>query len=507
MKELTIEQKALVYDEALEIAKHYHSGMGDDVKCVLEEVFSELRESEDESEDDKIRRALLNTVKYYHFKESPYMLGISQEQVIAWLEKQREQKPTDKVKPKFKVGDKIIEKDFDECGCGTIIDIKDGKYIFDDGGFIFIEEQGLWKLVKQKSADKAEPKFKVGDWIVYNRNNSSIEILYICDIRDGRYYFNDNIHISWSVKECDEKCHLWTIADAKGGDVLVNQNGEMPFIFKECKDNHIYCYCGYTNRKDIFFNKFVDSKGEELHWLNLYHEQAYPTTKEQRDLLFQKMKESGYEWNAEKKEVKKIHVIDEGKAEMDYCFTKMMNGEKVSPIWSEGDDVFFKAIVRDIENIKYISESAKTDRIKWLKSLKDRVQPKQEWKQENTSDLTDFENAMMHIGDSFFGQHAGLDPNNTNAIKEQANLLLELIPSKEWSEKDNRLLNDAISLADECDDFELRDWLKSLKSQNRWKPSDEQMSLLEELVEDNNQRYFYTILRSLYEQLKKLREE
>ena len=67
-----------------------------------------------------------------------------------------DQKPTDKVEPKFKVGDKITEKDFDECGCGTIIDIKDGKYIFDNGGFVCIEEQGLWQLVEQKPVDKDE---------------------------------------------------------------------------------------------------------------------------------------------------------------------------------------------------------------------------------------------------------------------------------------------------------------------------------------------------------------
>ena len=51
----------------------------------------------------------------------------------------------DMVEPKFKIGDKIIEKNFDECGCGTVIDIKDGKYYFDDGNFIWIKEQGLWK--------------------------------------------------------------------------------------------------------------------------------------------------------------------------------------------------------------------------------------------------------------------------------------------------------------------------------------------------------------------------
>ena len=51
---------------------------------ILEEIFPELKESEDE----KIRKALINTVKYYHPNESPYMHGISNESVIAWLEKQ-----------------------------------------------------------------------------------------------------------------------------------------------------------------------------------------------------------------------------------------------------------------------------------------------------------------------------------------------------------------------------------------------------------------------------------
>ena len=33
---------------------------------------------------------------------------------------------------------------------------------------------------------------------------------------------------------------------------------------------------------------------------------SHPATKEQRDLLFQKMEEEGYQWDAEKKELKKI---------------------------------------------------------------------------------------------------------------------------------------------------------------------------------------------------------
>lgn len=86
---MTPEEKARAYDEALAKAKEQYnypcmrSCMG-----ILEEIFPELKESEDE----KIRKALINTVKYYHPNESPYMHGISNESVIAWLEKQGEQK-------------------------------------------------------------------------------------------------------------------------------------------------------------------------------------------------------------------------------------------------------------------------------------------------------------------------------------------------------------------------------------------------------------------------------
>lgn len=139
---------------------------------ILEALVPELAESEDE----RIRRWLCD---YFSSIDKAWIhKDITCIDILRWLEKQKEQKVSvddfkakdwyvskvdgkihniyysvDKVKPKFKVGDKIIEKNFDECGRGTIIDIKDGKYIFDDGGFICIEEQGLWKLVEQKPAE------------------------------------------------------------------------------------------------------------------------------------------------------------------------------------------------------------------------------------------------------------------------------------------------------------------------------------------------------------------
>ena len=169
---MTQEEKAKAYDEALTKAKIHINckGIGDTVNlCTY--LFPELTESEDERIKsiiiDCLNRAV--DVKYISLEDRG--------KCLAYLEKQGEQKVSvddfkakdwyvskvdgkihniyysvDKVKPKFKVGDKIIEKDFDKCGRGTIIDIKDGKYIFDDGGFICIEEQGLWKLVEQKPA-------------------------------------------------------------------------------------------------------------------------------------------------------------------------------------------------------------------------------------------------------------------------------------------------------------------------------------------------------------------
>ena len=178
--------------------------------------------------------------------------------------------------------------------------------------------------------------------------------------------------------------------------------------------------------------------------------------------------------------------------------------EKQKPVeWSKEDETAFQDALwcckqaasiakdeNDMGNAWYAE--------RWLKSLKERVQPqsKYEWKQENTDALTDFENLMMHIGISFFGQHAGLDPNDTNAIKEQANILLGLVPKQEWSKKDKEHLDDVIytvlvSCPEGCERDELVEWLKSIKErcipqQNQeWSKEDEEcyVSIMEHLKE------------------------
>ena len=88
MKELTIEEKAQRYDEALKRAKNtieVNQTIPDIVECV-ESLFPELKESEEE----RIRQLLIRFVKY----DMPdnYSDDFSKEDCLDWLEKQGEQK-------------------------------------------------------------------------------------------------------------------------------------------------------------------------------------------------------------------------------------------------------------------------------------------------------------------------------------------------------------------------------------------------------------------------------
>lgn len=148
----------------------------------------------------------------------------------------------------------------------------------------------------RKSGDKVEPKFKVGDWVLSDCNN----VAYIESISETKYNLQciDGSHEKMPVEYVDRCWHLWTIQDAKDGDVL--QLGGVTAIFKEyitCR--YCKCYCS------VYDGEFeIPSQNDDDDIYGCYY--ATPATKEQRDLLFQKMKEADYEFDFEKKELKKI---------------------------------------------------------------------------------------------------------------------------------------------------------------------------------------------------------
>lgn len=89
MKKLSIEEKAKAYDKALERAKECHIdglSLHQPVKDIIEYIFPELKESEDE----KIRKTL---IEYFNAYPKDYYGELKKSHILAWLEKQGGQKP------------------------------------------------------------------------------------------------------------------------------------------------------------------------------------------------------------------------------------------------------------------------------------------------------------------------------------------------------------------------------------------------------------------------------
>jgi len=344
MKELTIGEKAKAYDEALERAKIWKdkSGMPKDKQGILDDIFPELKESE----DGGIKEELILYLKGISFTTIERA-----EQVrnwIAWLEKQGEQKHT----PKHKVGDTIYYNSFgevksmivtnvvtdstdnpmyeDENGSAvfeedliekpaliipkfrvgdeikttneaplTITKITDSGYWSEDLFICSFENSAKWELVG-KHVDKVEPKFQEGEWIT--NGDYTWQIVNVTDLDYILQLQNGHI-VDDTISHVDEQFHSFTIEDAKDGDVLAVEpikGYSFPFIaiYKEGGLDFFnsYCFIGFDGN---FYDKY-----------NIRHsiKNIYPATKEQCDLLFQKMKEAGYEWDTEKKELKKVVI-------------------------------------------------------------------------------------------------------------------------------------------------------------------------------------------------------
>ena len=155
-----------------------------------------------------------------------------------------------------------------------------------------LKDNTALEAIKEEKVDnenRVEPKFKVGDWVVYECRNGTVT-LQIARIVEGTYEFTgSNLNIA-----DEDTLHLYTIEDAKDGDVLAAY--EVIVLFKKIEGYNIRCHFSYH-----YMNHQTTSTNE------LHNKAAFsPATKEQRNLLFQKMKEAGYEWDAELKELKKI---------------------------------------------------------------------------------------------------------------------------------------------------------------------------------------------------------
>lgn len=200
-----------------------------------------------------------------------------------------------------------IKAAFEKLGCDTTgwkFNVEGGFYYTHDGRIDLACGNFLINLIKTHPDYKelelpVEPKFKKWDWIACDADSFTLSIK---SVKDGNYFFHQGA--SLPIKDIDEHYHLWTIQDAKDGDVLVTTKiRSCPFIYRKTNYNNnlAYYYAGIDGNGDFCEGCL---KRTLCHFGSV--SDVIPATKEQRDLLFAKMKEAGYEWDANKKKLRKI---------------------------------------------------------------------------------------------------------------------------------------------------------------------------------------------------------
>ena len=253
---MTQEEKARAYDKAIEKIKYVieHGVQPVLTKEDLQSIFPEIFESEDE----RIRKALIDYLDDANkADENPLQsYGIHTDKAIAWLEKQRK-------KPQ---GKSVLEA---------------------------IKEE------KVDNANKVEPKFKVGDFIVNDYCFGKV-----IEITNDAYLLDTGQGIPFS---CEHNAHLWTIADAKDGDVVVDKSDGTIGIFQSIGhhpdggsyNDPSYCFLHCRYDDGYFYADFENGN-------TMDSDDAIPATKEQRDTLMKAMADAGWEWSDKDRKLIKI---------------------------------------------------------------------------------------------------------------------------------------------------------------------------------------------------------
>ena len=281
---MTTEQKAKRYDEVVNEIKNLHDNLlkegvinENGIICDnFNRIFPELKESEDE----RIRNEIIKFLELPH----PQFVGKRKHKDwIAWLEKQGESKPH--WKPTEEQYEALAYA-YNSCS-----DSERSNYY----------EGVLESLIEDlHRLDEQHPKFHVGDWIA---SFDYFEPIQVVGIRTREYELSSGMIDPIYMVDNNPDLRLWTINDAKEGDVLLSPSTpegdkECPFIFKEVDKNGIVRYHAALLQSEEL--KIADGITNVMGYANAgYHT---PATKEQRRLLFQKMKEAGYMWDAEKKQ-------------------------------------------------------------------------------------------------------------------------------------------------------------------------------------------------------------
>ena len=330
---MTDKEKAKAYDKAIERAKKLY-GNG-----IAEEIFSELKEDETE----RIKKDLIQWIDDF-----PDIIwrGHYKKDIIAWLEKQGEQKRQVHF-PKFTFDDILAL----QCCMVTVKNVQEDNELYEQLNLIHNKMYDVYKIGKQgetspilsnslntekneqKTADKVEPKFKVGDWIISSvlgtahiiGTNDSNE--FQLEYTDGKQKFSSIDYVNYAYDK-------WTINNVKDGDVLFTSSSACSdtFVFKSIDEKgNAECYFAYDSEDGFTEGKyhFIGSASD-----------CNPATKAQRDFLIKVMTNAGYEWDVDKKELNKLDLVPNKKPILGGLKMKTYNDINIGDtvyIWGTSD--------------------------------------------------------------------------------------------------------------------------------------------------------------------------
>ena len=481
----------------------------DTEKEALQALIPELKESDGE----RIRKSIVHLLQV-----GGYMSPEDKTKAFAWLEKQKEQKPSCWNSP-IMTNEMIMEKQ-KECLADDSKKLESDDerirkeiihHILYDANGVSEEQEHAWVsyLEKQKEQKKSlAEKFRPDEL----QENKAIEIL--------------EDYLKWAVNSEEECPYTWKeLADAirLGIDAMKEQNpvehwqyvggvdldGEKePNIPKPHKGDDTNPYDMSVSEAQEYaikrgfgvpFNDgevYVDERhitqtiGNILRWADEHPKEKKPNI----ELIQKSWYMEGYHDCKFGYEPKWIIKTGEGGPRSEENPKYGQHIEQKSAEWSKNDTVFLNEITDFFEN--------KTGRLQhdldmyahWLKSLPERFnpQPKQEWSEEDKTIIEGACNALEVYG------HTKL-ANKLKSLRPQ--------PKQEWSEEDKLMIKCCLA-AVKCYENTARrgdylpaqfciggylttpekvaDWLRSLcsrpKSSDNWKPSEEQMKALDKAI-------------------------
>ena len=510
MKELSIEEKAKDYDGLIERLKdlkfaYRFSPLSD----TIEEKFPELKENGDE----RIRKELLNA--FQESEDSLYMVLTPhrRESFIAWLEKQGETFTKKELDDAYLKGISDAKKELEKQGgqftCeGTFVNVDDVReefmqevyrvlnadYTNDRANQIIDAFDNLPTVTIEMQSEKNTivviPKFRVGDVIrpkgsmaEYTIESISGECYHgkgwglhiICDddyelVEQKPITRNDAPTINGELN--DYCCKVFNALHKEDGGVLSFprlQHLAMD-IYKWCNERPSMIQWKGDNLKEVI--AFTGKAPQFNKWFKTFDE--YEQYVYNHNKIFKLFNEDGNHYE--------VPVGAWIVRTPDGCNVASRAVFKQKPAeWSEEDKCIYDSIIHDM-----LGDLALTPKQKnWLKSLKDRV---------------------------------GCEVNCTT--------------TKEWSDEDDVMLNSFLHKVEVCDLLTNKEnvWivkkLKSLKDKvdkfddgykvgfsaakhNQWKPSGLQMEALDDFIYSKypNTEKHGAAVKSLYQDLKKLREE